>query len=200
MTKDFDPTNFTEAVLILGFFTDSISNISFTVPHYLLGEKYSEIANKVPQILEQKPLESQNTFCNRLIYWSLLALNIAFPIFLEVFILLTNTKLALSETPAPVFVLLDGIGLVLVGLIEIASGATLLYSVIKIRRYFIDRDATAIDTTMLLRHAVAFGSYLFSVGLVVLANSMRILFPNSSAVQGVANLIAVIYVFLSFAS
>lgn len=200
MGNNFDPSEWRKATLIVGFLCDSISNITFTVPHYLLGEKYSTIADTVPQLLDEIPLDPKNTTWNKLFYWSLLTLNIVFPIFLEIFALLINSKLALDETAAPIFILFDKIGLVLVGLIEIASGATLLYSVIKIRRYFKDREATAIDTTMLIRHAIAFGTYLVSVGFVVAANTLRIFFPHSAAVQGIANYVAIFYVFMSFIS
>jgi hypothetical protein len=49
----------------------------------------------------------------------------------------------------------------MVGVLQVYSGIMLVSSVIKIKRFFAERNATNfINTSMLLRHAIAFGLYM----------------------------------------
>lgn len=66
------------------------------------------------------------------------------------------------------------------GICPIISGVMLVGGVFKIRKFFKERKATdQINTPMLMRHAAAFGLYLFSTIVYTTGNMLYDLDPDN---------------------
>lgn len=69
-------------------------------------------------------------------------------------------------------------------LLQNVTGVIMLRSVIQIRKFFAGRDAlAALDTQVLVFHAVAFGAYLMTTGLLLIALLCLVLrVPNATEI------------------
>jgi hypothetical protein len=75
---------------------------------------------------------------------------------------------------------IEAVACILTGVFQIVSGLILVSTVVSIRRFFHEKNATEfINTSMLLRHALTFGLYLFGVIGFFGSFSFVIFYPTS---------------------
>jgi hypothetical protein len=71
------------------------------------------------------------------------------------------------------------IALEIIALLQIWSGFFLIRGVLRIRRFLVERDAKDfINTSMMLRHATAFGLYITCAVVFFTALSVQAWFPS----------------------
>lgn len=133
----------------------------FCISHFMLAVRYRKMATNVPLLLDGKT-EKLPTTCEKVIYWTLLTLNIAAPLLLAFSQVTFRIRVNYNGLPPYKWQSFSyNTALEIVGLLQIWSGFFLVRSVLKIRRFFIEHDAKDfINTSMLLRHATAFGLYI----------------------------------------
>lgn len=131
----------------------------FNQAHFFLAYKYQGIAKRVPLALDGKQEEPPST-CEKVTYWSLFAANITFVVLRGTFLIVVFLNLrGVSNFVVTVKV----IATTCMGICAIISGVMLVAGVIKIRKFFKEKEAEdSINLPMLIRHAVAFGLYLVS--------------------------------------
>lgn len=136
----------------------------FGVAHFLLAVKYRSMAINVPLLLQGKDQEIPTTKDN-VIYWSLITGNIIAPIFYGILGSLFRYKvLTLHEHPDGWFAFWFNAVLDIVAVLQIYTGVILVKSVFDIRSFFVENNAANyINTTMLIRHALAFGAYMITI-------------------------------------
>jgi hypothetical protein len=94
-------------------------------------------------------------------YWVIITLNIAAPAVRGVSGAMNMNRFLQGKPVQQWLKLTLNISLETVGVLQVYSGVMLVSSVIKIKRFFAERNANNfINTSMLLRHAMAFGLYM----------------------------------------
>lgn len=58
----------------------ALMNVPFNVAHFLLGFKYNEIANDIPEILDETTDSKPYAEKHKQAYWLLIGLNVGMPI------------------------------------------------------------------------------------------------------------------------
>jgi hypothetical protein len=82
------------------------------------------------------------------------------------------------------------------GIMQIYSGIILVKSVLDIRRYFVEREATSyINTGMLLRHALTFGIYLTTTAAYNVSFALYTFTPNSTQMYTIVSIVGLVYIF-----
>ena len=146
--------------------------------HFFLTMKYQFIAEKVPILIENRQPEPESTG-HKVFYWSMLVINVVIGplVFVQSFTFNIVYRIH-GEDPGTFLVVIDTLAAVMNGF-QILLGVILINSVLKIRRFFKERnDEGYIDTAALSRHAACFGSYtllytFYNLSFIVYAN-----FPN----------------------
>lgn len=148
--------------LMLGFGSGMADGFQAIV-HYMLATKYQLIARDMPVMFDGKDAKRQSE-CSKDVNRVLWFLNIVcgplkgFATFWQ-----RNIEWHKLDQPnsfqATTIVLMFDVD----GFCEIVSGIILLSSVIKIRRFFRERDSSQMDTSALCRHASCYVLYLFAV-------------------------------------
>jgi hypothetical protein len=173
--QTLNPSSMT-MIWILGL-SFGVTSVFFNVSHFLLADKYKEIATEIPKIIEQQPPEKKRT-CT---YWTLLTLNIAAPVIQVASIIYANTLVYVKN--GSLTKLADVVNIIafdLVGLLQIISGVMLINGVIRIRRFFSGKPDAALNTKYLTLHAGAFGLYLVAVFVLYFVNNLVLIYPTSS--------------------
>lgn len=158
-----------------------VSDSTFSVSHFLLAVKYGMIAKDVPKILDKEEV-TRDPRKEAIFFWVVLAGNILFPIVEAFSIISFNTAVLIQKEPygpigltVAIDISSDG-----VGMMQIISGVMLVRSVQTIRTYFKERnDEDYINTSMLMRHAFAFGLFLIGTILKYAAFTVYSIYPNS---------------------
>ena len=58
----------------------SLQDLPFNVVHFLLAWQYKRLSNDIPQILSGVELSTSNQTLQKIVYWTLLILNIVVPL------------------------------------------------------------------------------------------------------------------------
>lgn len=156
----------------------------FNCAHFILAVNYDKIATEAPMIINGKEVE-QPSLCKRVIHWILLISCVisgpADAIVSSIFYTISvNQEKEPSNLLSDIKIAVD----LWVAFSAIACGVILIVGVIKIKKFFKDKNAIdSIDTSTLTRHAVAF--VLFLVGIVLWAIALAIynVFPLSAKAQ-----------------
>lgn len=149
--------------------------LTFNQAHLLLAAKYRQISKQVPLKLEGKPPEPESTWFN-VLFWVLTVLNVTASIcyYITMYVFWTDVKIYMIK-PEPWARYMKIASTYGTRLVAIIAGVILLQCIMRIRNYFRDRNAVDfINTGMLLRHASAFGLYLFGTT----ASSVALMFVN----------------------
>jgi hypothetical protein len=152
----------------------------FSIAHYLLAVEYRRMATNVPLLLEGKP-EKPVTSCERFTYWTLLILNVLAGFFtgLLLYIFRMQTLIYGMTKPDAWVSNFFNIAQESVCALEIYSGVVLVNSVLRIRRFFVERNAESyINTAMLIRHATCFILYIVTVTSFYLCFGYYTIYPT----------------------
>ena len=99
----------------------------------------------------------------QILFIVLLLLNIIVPILGDISVLIFNIILFKSkEEPSAALVNLNSALRIAVGLLQIMSGATLVYAVYLIRTFLKKEGQNSMNVKMLCLHSTAFGLYIIS--------------------------------------
>jgi hypothetical protein len=99
----------------------------------------------------------------QILFIVLLLLNIIVPILYAISVLVFNYILFNSkEEPSATVVNLNSALRIAVGLLQIVSGATLVYAVYLIRTFLKTEEQNSMNVKMLCLHSTAFGLYIIS--------------------------------------
>ena len=143
----------------------------FNVAHFLLAEKYSTIAKRIPAQLDGKP-EPVVTTCDTVTWWVLLFCNVASGLVYGYSLIPYYRHTLLGEDALGTgFTVYRITSTFWVRICSIISGVILIKGVSAIQSFFLERDAEDfIDLDMLRRHSLAFKLYL--IGSVLTAVSL----------------------------
>lgn len=166
------------------------------VSHFLLADKYRTISIKIPSKLDNKP-EVETSHHEKVKYWVLLSLNIIAPVLMGVAaITLRTTVFIKEEKPSTFLSIFNAVAYDTAGALQTYSGVVLVRSVLSIRNFFRDKGKEDfINTGMLVRHALAFGLYLFITIIFFLAFTVYAFFPDSPKIFTIFNLTAIGFYF-----
>ena len=141
-----------------------VDYLTFSVAHFMLASKYSKMATNIPLLLEGKS-EKPVTTCDRIFYWTMLALNFLAGFCTGLFLLFFRMQTIWRNQPAlPWMPTCFNVAQECVMVLQIYSGIILVRSVYKIRRFFVERNAkNFINTDMLIRHSACFILYIITV-------------------------------------
>lgn len=175
----------------------------FNVGHFMLAEKYSRIAHKVPAMIKGEP-EKEVTCWDDFVHWFLWANNI-----------LSAIAYGYSLVPYYQIILLGyhggevGTFLVVYRIIatywvricSIISGYILVSSVIDVKNFFKERDAEDfINTPMLLRHGIAFSLYLIGTTVTAITLMFVNIYPESQRAYDVFSAFYILDFLMEFVS
>jgi hypothetical protein len=173
----------------------------FNVGHFMLAEKYSKIAKKVPAMLNGKPEEVETT-CNKVNYWLLFLNNVIsalaygyslIPYYRDKYVLFKEPKLG--------FVIYRIVATFWVRICSIISGYILVVSVLRVKNFFKERNAEDfINTPMLLRHGIAFGLYLLGTILSGVSLVFVNLNPDSVSAYNIFSFFYIVDFLMEFIS
>lgn len=139
----------------------------FNLAHYLLADKYQQIAKTIPLRIKGKEVPPRSQ-CSAFIYYFLLVNNILSGI------LFAFSLALVFSNPDVKWIVITKVGSTYwVNLCAICSGIMLVNGVWKIKKFFALQDTIDnINQGMLLRHSAAFGLYLISTTAVAVIQTL----------------------------
>jgi hypothetical protein len=145
-------------VWMLGF-SIMIQDSMFSVSHLLLAQKYKNIAQTMPYLLQRKrpPPEPLKQL---MIYSLLVTMNILFPVMECVFLIPYNKQVLVDQQAEPTKTSLTGMVCfvsVMTGVLQLITGAMLLSAVKDIKKIFKTREKESfLNMQMVYLHSIAF--------------------------------------------
>ena len=158
-------TSATIAVDVMIAVTYYLFEVTFAVTHWALASNYKMIAKEMPVILDGGQIDQAQKDRRNKEYKILLALNILAPTMeMAVGIPLNIALFTGSGQPAPSIAIAAIVFPTFSQLMQVISGTVLISSVVKIRRFYFEKNIEQqLNTGKLLLHASAFGLYLISI-------------------------------------
>ena len=101
----------------------------------------------------------------QVVFWVVLALNFIFPVLEAALLIPFNIQILVQgkETPSPFVDASTVIVSDAIGLVQIASGVVAMRAIMKIRRFFKEKESVeSVDSNMMILHLAAFAIYLLA--------------------------------------
>lgn len=167
-----DQTFLTDSLIACGI---GLYYLFFNLGHFLLADKYGTIAKVVPATLDGQLTEPEPVF-GKVTYWLLYASNIVSALSYGLACGLYYGLKEVEGRDVPPWLEWSKIGVTYwVRICALIAGFVLVWAVIKIRKYFKEKNATDyLNTNMLWRHGISFGLYLATS----MATTTALLFVN----------------------
>lgn len=149
--------------------------------HFFLAFKYQGISKRVPEALNGEESEPPNT-CDKAGYWGLFAANIVFALMRGIFLIIIFLKF--PERRSTPVIIVKIICTTSMQVCAIIAGVMLVAGVIRIRRFFREKEADdVLNSSMLVRHAIAFSLYLLSTSAWLIAVALDNIFRSAWSVR-----------------
>jgi hypothetical protein len=182
----------------------SMKQLFFNLTHWILACHYNQVADDVPQALEQQWQSERSASenmdismrniggrkveqsspaclcCRKISYWLFLSLNIVIPLILvpvdfRFYRAVTSADKDFPPYTRKLYVLTNGA----TNFLQVWSGIYLITGILKIRRYFGKMQAKEhVNSKVMLLHAGAFGLYLLSVTVWFVFNTIYAINPT----------------------
>lgn len=194
-------TSATIAVDVMIAVTYYLFEVTFAVTHWALASNYKMIAKEMPVILDGGQIDQAQKDRRNKEYNILLALNILAPtIEMAVGIPLNVALFTGSGQPALSITIAAIVFPTFSQLMQVISGIVLISSVVKIRRFYFEKNIEQqLNTGKLLLHASAFGLYLISIVIYYASWDLFLLSPTKKLEAVTVFLFFVFYVVAAIA-
>lgn len=159
-----DKGKFSPALFIMNGACNGLFHLLFNLAHFLIAEKYSRVAELANNPTTGVKTTQKRTTCQKVIYWVLFAMNILSGALYGYTATAYYNKLLFKGVEVKPWLSVTKIAsLNWCDLCAIISGVILMVGVYRIRKFFVEKEATRVlNVSMLTRHALAFGLYLLS--------------------------------------